>query len=221
MAIAATLDPRRTALVFFDMLKGYHYDREGRAILPEDRPLADACARMMRAAREIGVPVCYAAADHRPDRKDASPVITDLELRRPDPPANPSGPTGGPGVVHGSVAAEVIDEIKPQAADYEVRKHRWSAFFQTELEVSLKTRDIDTIILAGGSTEVGVASTAYAARDLDINVVILSDACHSGRGAAISDYYINEIMPGVGRVRTVDQAIQMLRDHPNPVGGSR
>src|SRR3954464_7819584 len=178
MAPPTTLDPRRTALVFFDMLKGYHYDKSGKALLPEDKPQVDACVRIMNAARELGMPVIYAAADHRPDHKDASPVITDLDLRRPDPPAA-SGAVGGPGVVHGAVAAEVIDEIKPQPDDYLIRKHRWSAFHQTELEIELKTRDVDTILLAGGSTEVGVASTAYSARVLDINVVFLSDAMAS------------------------------------------
>jgi len=209
--MADILDPRRTALVFFDMLKGYHYDKDGKALVPEDKPLADACVKIMNVARELGVPVCYAAADHRPDRKDASPVITDLELRRPDPTPDASGPTGGPSVVHGSVASEVIDEIKPQPEDYEIRKHRWSAFHQTELDLSLKTRGIDTIIIAGGSTEVGVASTAYAARDLDYNVVVLRDATHSGRGHTISDYYSTDVFPQVGRVRTIDQAIVMLR----------
>jgi nicotinamidase-related amidase len=210
--MAESLDPRRTALVFFDMLKGYHYDREGRALLPEDKPLADACVRIRNVAREYGIPVFYAAADHRPDHKDASPVITDLELRRPDPPPAPGGAAGGGRVVHGSFTSEVIDEIKPEAQDYEIRKHRWSAFHQTELELSLRARDINTILLAGGSTEVGVASTAYSARDLDFSVVILKDACHSGRGAAISDYYVNEVFPQVGRVRTVDEAIAMLQE---------
>ena len=210
--MASGLDPRRTAVVFFDMLKGYHYDKEGRAILPEDKPLADACARMRDVAREYGMPVFFAAADHRPDHKDASPVITDLELRRPDPPADPNGPAGGGRVVHGSFTSEVIDEIKPAAEDYEIRKHRWSAFHQTELEISLRARDIDTIILAGGSTEVGVASTAYSARDLDFSVVLLRDACHSGRGAAISDFFVNDVGPQLARVRTVDETIAMLRE---------
>lgn len=212
MAPPTTIDPRRTALVFFDMLKGYHYDKEGKALLPEDRPQAEACTRIMNAARELGMPVVYAAADHRADHKDACPVITDLELRRPDPPST-SEAVGGPGVVHGAVAAEVIDEIKPQPDDYVIHKHRWSAFHQTELEIELKTRDIDTILLAGGSTEVGVASTAYSARDLDINVVFLSDAMASGRGPSVSEFYVNEVFPGVGRVRTVDEAIGMLRAH--------
>lgn len=214
--MAEGLDPRRTALVFFDMLKGYHYDREGRALLPEDRLLVDACVRIMNAARELGMPVFYAVADHRPDGKDASPVITDLDLRRPDPPAGPEGPAGGGRVVHGSFASEVIDEIRPQPADYQVFKHRWSAFHQTELDLSLHGRDVDTILLAGGSTEVGVASTAYSARDLDFNVVILRDAVASGRGAPVSDFYVNEVFPQLARVRTVDEAITMLR---SPRGG--
>ncbi|HZT08954.1 MAG TPA: cysteine hydrolase [Chloroflexota bacterium] len=210
MPVSESLDPRRTALVFFDMLKGYHYDRAGRALLPEDRPLADACVHILNAARSLGLPVVYAAADHRADHRDASPVITDLELRRPDPPPASNAPAGGPGVVHGSVNAEVIDEIKPQPGDYEIRKHRWSAFHQTELELSLRSRGVDTILLAGGSTEVGVASTAYAARDLDFNVVILRDAVSSGRGPTVSDFYVDQIFPQVARVRTVDEAIAML-----------
>jgi nicotinamidase-related amidase len=209
--MAESLDPRRTALIFFDMLKGYHYDSEGHALLPEDRPLADACVRIMHVARELGVPIFYAAADHRPDHKDACPAVTDLDIRRPDPPPNPGGAAGGGRVVHGSFTSEVIDEIKPQPEDYEIRKHRWSAFHQTELETSLRARDIDTVIIAGGSTEVGVASTAYSARDLDFSVVILADACHSGRGAAISDYFVYQVGPQVGRVRTVEQATEMLR----------
>jgi nicotinamidase-related amidase len=209
--MAAGLDPRRTALVFFDMLKGYHYDREGRALLPTDRPLVDACVRIMDVARQLGMPVCYAAADHRADRKDASPVITDLDLRRPDPAPGAGGPAGGGGVVHGSFTSEVIDEIKPQPSDYHILKHRWSAFYQTELGLSLRSRDIDTILLAGGSTEVGVASTAYSARDLDFNVVILRDAVASGRGPAVSDFYAEQVFPQLARVRTVDEAIAMLR----------
>ncbi len=211
--MAESLDPRHTALLFFDMLKGYHYDREGHALLPEDRPLVEACVRIMNAARELRVPIFYAAADHRPDRRDACPAITDLELRRPDPPPSPMGPAGGGRVVHGSFTADVIDEITPRPEDYVIRKHRWSAFYQTELELSLRARAIDTILLAGGSTEVGVASTAYSARDLDFNVVILRDAVSSGRGAAVSEFYVNEIFPQVARVRTVDETIALLRAH--------
>jgi nicotinamidase-related amidase len=164
----------------------------------------------MRAARDLGVPVFYASADHRPDGRDASPIVTDLQLRRPDPPMESGGAAGGGRVVHGSWTSQVIDEIAPQPEDYEVRKHRWSAFHQTELDLSLRTRGVDTILLAGGSTEVGVASTAYSARDLDYNVVILRDATHSGRGPEISNYYVDRVFPGLGRVRTVDQAVAML-----------
>jgi ureidoacrylate peracid hydrolase len=217
--VAESLDPRRTAVIFFDMLKGYHYDKQGKALLPEDKPLADACAKLANTARQLGVPIFYGSADHRPDRKDASPVITDLDLRRPDPPPGGEGSVGGGGVVHGSFTSEVIDEIKPQPGDYDIRKHRWSAFHQTELDLSLRARDIDTVIIAGGSTEVGVGSTAYSARDLDYNVIVVKDATHSGRGQKISDYYVDEVVPGLGRVRTVDQIIAMLKS-PTAAGGN-
>ena len=51
---------------------------------------------------------------------------------------------------------------------------------------------IDTLMLAGGSVEVGLANTARAARDLDFNQIILRDACSGIRKSTV-DVYMNEI----------------------------
>jgi nicotinamidase-related amidase len=112
--------------------------------------------------------------------------------------------------VHGGTKdAEVIPEIAPQASDYIVRKHRWSSFFQTHLELSLRTAGIDTIMLAGGAIEIGIASTAYAARDLDYNQIILRDVCTSGK-PAVEKAFMEEIFPIFARVMTVDEAIGLI-----------
>src|SRR5687767_12930969 len=88
------LDPRRTALVFFDTLKVYAYDRDLKGVLPEARAQVDALVRLRDLARAAGIPIFYARADHRPDGRDGSPVITDLDLARPGNPA--SDPFGQP-----------------------------------------------------------------------------------------------------------------------------
>jgi nicotinamidase-related amidase len=64
--------------------------------------------------------------------------------------------------------------------------------------------------MAGGGTDVGVASTAYAARDRDFNVVILRDACRAAR-KEIDDYFMEHVFPRLGRVRTVDETIALLQ----------
>src|SRR5712692_8603123 len=120
------LDPKRTALVYFDTLKTYAYDRELKGVLPEARHQVDAMICLKKVARAAGIPVFYARADHRPDGRDGATAITDLELARPAR----SGPAAESfGQVWGSAASEIIDEIAPEPADYQNPKHRWNMFY--------------------------------------------------------------------------------------------
>jgi nicotinamidase-related amidase len=91
-----------------------------------------------------------------------------------------------------------------------ITKHRWSAFHQTHLELSLRTAGIDTIILAGGSTNVGIASTAYAARDRDFSLIIVRDACRSARDPSINEFFMDEIFPRISRVMTLQELLAKL-----------
>ena len=159
------------------------------------------------AARSTGIAVFYAQADHRPDYRDFAPHIADLGYT--GKPGEPPRRMGPPPVVGGTPGAEVIDEIAPQPADYMIKKHRWSTFFQTHFELSLRTAGIDTLLLAGGAVEVGIASTAYAARDMDFNQIILRDACSTSR-AEVNEIFMNQVFPIFARVMTVDQAIALI-----------
>jgi nicotinamidase-related amidase len=102
----------------------------------------------------------------------------------------------------------VLAELGKRAHDYDVPKHRWSAFLGTHLELSLRSRDIDTILLVGGSTHVGIASTAYAARDLDFQVVVVRDGCHGF--AEQREFFLDKVFPRMCRVRTVDDVLAAL-----------
>jgi nicotinamidase-related amidase len=64
-----------------------------------------------------------------------------------------------------SKEAEIAPELAPLAGDVVVPKNRWNSFYQTALELHFRVRGIKTMIIAGGSTDVGIASTVYAARD--------------------------------------------------------
>ncbi|HEX7403687.1 MAG TPA: isochorismatase family protein [Usitatibacter sp.] len=88
-------------------------------------------------------------------------------------------------------------------------KHRWSAFHGTYLDLALRTRRVDTLVIAGGSTDVGIASTAFAARDLDYNLVIVSDACTSPEQDN-HDQLMRRIFPRMARVRTTAEVVAML-----------
>ena len=82
----------------------------------------------------------------------------------------------------------MLAEIAPQPGDYDVPKHRWSAFHGTHLELSLRSRDIDTILLVGGSVHVGIAATAYDARDKDFQITIVPECCHGFASSAPSSW---------------------------------
>jgi nicotinamidase-related amidase len=161
----------------------------------------------LEAARRAGLVVMYAAADHRPDNATSAHLVTDTDNRlRPIPAVRRESK---PVVAAGTWEAQVIDELKPQPQDYMIPKFRWSAFHQTYLDLALRSRNIDTLLIAGGSTDVGVASTAYAARDMDYNLVIVSDACTSPEEDNHRQF-MQRIFPRMARVRTAAQVLRML-----------
>lgn len=197
--------PGKTGMLFFDTLNIYLHpeDPQVRAAV-EASGVIPAMVKINRACREAGIAVFYGQADHRPDGRDFASHIVDLgyDGRPGDPPRR----TTRPGVASGTPGAEIIPELAPHPGDYIIKKHRWSTFYQTHIELSLRTAGIDTIMIAGGATEIGVASTAYSARDRDFNLIILRDACRSGK-PGVDEFFMTRVFPIFARVMTVDQAI--------------
>jgi nicotinamidase-related amidase len=202
--------PSKTAMLFFDTLNVYyHPDGPEAPLAGEAVQVVPNLVRLNTACRRAGIAVFYGQADHRPDRRDFASTIVDLGYDgRPGEAPRRSTP---PKVASGSVDAEVIREIAPQPEDYVIKKHRWSTFFQTHLELSLRTAGIDTIMIAGGATHIGVASTAYAARDRDFNLIILRDACNAGR-PGVNEFFMDQVFPVFARVLTVDQALALIEE---------
>ena len=189
---AERLDAARTCLLLFDFLVG-HASKDPTRYAPV---LANA-AKLLAAAREVGAMVAYARADHRADGGTTARTLHD------------SGPRS-PLITSGTPEAEIVPELAPRPGEHLVPKHRWSAFHGTYLDLALRARHADTIILSGGSTEIGVSSTAYAARDLDYNLVIASDACTSAKHE-VHDQLMREVFPRLARVRTTMRILEMLK----------
>ena len=135
--------PDKTALLFFDPLNIYlHPDEPLAAAKVEASGIIPRLMRLNEICRRAGISVFYARADHRTDHRDFAPLIAG-----PSPGAPPGrrGQTDtGAEAWSGMPNEEIIPEIAPQPADYVIRKHRWSAFFQTHLELSLRTAGINT-----------------------------------------------------------------------------
>lgn len=203
------IEPTRTALIFFDMLNCYVHppdpERERRILATG---YVDRCVEIGRAARAAGIPVFYTNGAHRPDGKDYAPTLVDANMELepwPDGPRLMAPPVA----IAGTPAAEVIPELRPEPGDWVIGKPRWSAFAGTSLDLVLRGLGIDTILLAGGSTDVGIIATAYAARDLGYHLIILRDACQSQRPGA-QEFCMAHLFPRMARVMTVAQAIALL-----------
>ena len=213
---ANPLNPTTTALLFFDMLNGHiktgHAETSARYA-----PVIAAASTLLAAARAKNMMVAYASAHHRADNATSAHTLRDTDNR-----LRPLDPTHKahfkPLIAADTWEAQVIDELAPEAQDYLVPKYRWSAFFQTYLDLALRTRLIDTLIIAGGSTDVGIASTAFAARDLDYQLVIVSDACSSPEQDN-HDQCMRRIFPRMARVRSAAEVVSLL-NAANPPASS-
>ncbi|OGA72306.1 MAG: isochorismatase [Betaproteobacteria bacterium RIFCSPLOWO2_12_FULL_65_14] len=195
MESAERLDAGRTCLLLFDFLVGHV--RKDAATRERYVPVVANAAKLLALARAGGAMVAYARADHRADRATHAPILTDSESRPPL-------------ITGGTPEAEIIPELAPRHGEYLVPKHRWSAFHGTYLDIALRTRGADTLVLCGGTTEIGIASTAYAARDLGYHLVIAADACTSPK-RDVHEQLMREVFPRLARVRTTGQVLEMLQ----------
>lgn len=198
------INPQNTCLLFFDLLNG-HVKKDDPETQNRFEPVIKNAVALVEKARSLDIVIAYAAANHRADNRTTAQTIRDTNNQM-----QPIKPGKEERLIHsGSWEAQIIDEIAPREEDFMIPKYRWSAFHQTYFELVLRVQNIDTIIISGGSTDVGVASTAFSARDMDYNIVFASDACTSHQ-MDNHDYLMKRVFPRMGRVRSTDEIIRML-----------
>jgi nicotinamidase-related amidase len=194
------IEPGTCALIVFDMLERFR-DKIVQAGALEP------ALELVRLCRERGILICYARGDHRADGADFAATVADTDPAGRPYTADYHQPLRPP-VGSGSPEFAVVAELAPQPADIDIPKHRWSAFNGTVLDTVLRVQNRDTILIIGGSTHVGIASTAYAARDLDYQVIVVRDACTGFREQR--EFFLDQVFPRMCRVRTISQVRAML-----------
>ena len=112
--------------------------------------------------------------------------------------------------VIGMPEVSVIDEIAPAFDDYIFWKVHWDPWEGTTFELSLRRRQIDIIIVNGGTTQIGIAATVFGAHRLCFDCVVVSDGCTS-TDTESQEMLMTSLFPRIGRVRTTDQVLAMLR----------
>ena len=167
--------PDRAALAIIDMQKdlvldGFLCDRAGRD-LSATRAIVPNLVRLLDGARAAGVLVVHVGFWTLPDHaSDSGPWLA--QRRR----ATYSSDVL---CIAGSEGAAFIDELAPRAGEVWIRKHRYSAFKGTDLDMVLRAHRVQTVITTGVSTNVCVESTLRDAFETGYYVVVPSDAAAS------------------------------------------
>ena len=102
------------------------------------------------------------------------------------------------------------DSLKDTDNMLTIKKYNPSAFFGTSLDLQLRRRGIETIILSGVATTNGVYATALDAFQHGYHIVLAEDAC-SDRDKESHQLFIKKIFPKTARVRSTKQIIEAIQ----------
>src|ERR1700724_712402 len=175
-----SVDLDKSALVIIDMQRDFLEPGGFGAALGNDvsrlQTAVGPCRDVLAAARRCGMLVIHTREGHRPDLSDAPP----LKVERGDPTLR----IGAPGpmgriLVRGEPGHDIIAELYPVAGEPVIDKPGKGAFYQTDLELMLKNRGIETLLVGGVTTEVCVNTTVREANDRGFRCIVLSDCCAS------------------------------------------
>jgi nicotinamidase-related amidase len=91
-----------------------------------------------------------------------------------------------------------------------ITKRQWGAFYGTELDLQLRRRGVDTIVLCGISTSIGVESTARDAYERGYNQIFVEDAM-AARDVEEHRHTVRSLFPRIGRVRTTEEVLAAIK----------
>lgn len=174
------LDPHRCALLIIDMQNdfvspgGYHH-RQGKPCEPMQAIIPNIQLLLRELPKEVKR--IYIVTSREPDGSD---FHWRLHKILPQQVRHTHGSQRVEcNVLRGTWGAEIIDLLKPGPEDHIFYKRRYSAFYQTDLEMCLRCWKIDTLIFTGVAAEICVETTLRDAFIRDFDIVLISDAIAS------------------------------------------
>jgi len=178
-----TIDTAKTAVIVVDMqndfgAKGGMFDRAGIDVSGIRKAIAPT-AQVLAAARRAGIKVVYLKMAFRPDLSDLGAPDSPNRMRHLpfDVGKTVRAPDGSEGriLIRDTWNTDILPELKPQADDVVIHKHRFSGFFETDLDARLKELGIKHLIITGCTTSVCVEATVRDAMFRDYRSVLLTD----------------------------------------------
>ena len=189
-----TIDTAKTAVVVVDMQNDFAskegmLDRLGTNISMIQRAVPPT-ARVLAAGRKAGLRIVYLKMGFRADLSD---------MGAPDSPnwighqlagvgTTVRAPNGAESriLIRDTWNTEIVNELKPEPADIVIYKHRFSGFYQTDLDATLKRLGVRYLIVTGCTTSICVESTIRDAMFRDYSPVLLADCTGEPIGCDLS-----------------------------------
>lgn len=157
------IDPLRTAMIVVDMQNDF-VSPGAKLQSAQAHRMVPKLASTLKFCREQGIRVVYTAHVHRKDGCDMG-LFDDLY-----PPI-----ADGSALVDDTQGVEIFGDLAPAPGEHVVKKHRYSAFFATDLDLILREWGIESVIISGTTTENCCHATARDAMFRNYKVAFLSD----------------------------------------------
>ena len=177
------LDPLSTAVLVVDMVNDF-CTAGGSMVLPSAESLYPSQIKVLTAARNSGAKVIYVNDNHRLGMK----VEREFVKRSPH-------------CIENSWGSEIVAQLAPTKNDFHVIKRRYSGFFQTDLDLTLRDLQVESLVVMGVVTNICVRSTVHDAFFLGYKVVVPQD-CVAATGPREQDSSLYDIGTHFGWVST-------------------
>ncbi|WP_448951894.1 hydrolase [Labrys neptuniae] len=189
------LEPHRTALVMID-LQNWIVSRPVAPHSGDD--VVDRSLRIAKALRKAGGTVVLVRVLFSDGYRDVVKTPVDSPLVLPENRMPPE-----------AVAFDA--RLNPAKVDVVITKRQWSAFHGTELDLQLRRRGIDTVIVSGIATNFGVESTVRDAFAYNYAAIVAEDAT-SSFSPEMHRFAIDHVLPRVARIRSSGMIIDAIND---------
>lgn len=194
-----TVDANKTALLIVDMqndfcTQGGWLHSRGIDITPNRKPI-EPLRKAIAASREADIPVVWVNWGVRKDLLNIAPSLqhahnphgNETNLAQPVP------GTRSEVIAAGSWGAQVVDEINPGTGDYQITKHRFSAFWDCETDAVLRNLGVTTLLVCGVNLDQCVMTTLEDATFLGYDVILLEDCA----ATTSPDYCVQSVLYNV------------------------
>jgi ureidoacrylate peracid hydrolase len=182
------IDPARTALIVVDMVNEF-FEPGGKMVLEGGKSLYMPMNQLLDAAHNTHIPVFYTNQWLRPDDSLFKKRI--------------------PHCLIGTWGAQVVDALHQSPEDITVHKRRYSAFYQTDLDLFLRERKIESVIVTGVVTNICVRSTVHDAFFLGYDVIIPVE-CVAATSPEAQETTLYDIETHYGTVANLDEVLTRL-----------